>query len=430
MVSSPILVIRWSSIFLPTITKRPRYPHVLATRCIITLGQRWRNIDSASDVRRQIKSQSISITHLLPSYRHITSQEFSDSEHIETTRDTSSSSFVQTEEEDEEGENDEILQTLSATSPTDDEHNTDGTTALQDMEDTITQPNELVDVRIPGRDSQVIMVSDSLVEMLQQNSAVVKARMPTLVEPDTTEPMIGAVPLIMYKGKETYFQFDYRNHPPITDNDTKNLVRKIERALRNTHLEPIGTINRGVETMTMNIENLKEGEDFRLSRRTYSKAGLFEPIHAIKPKTTRFTLLKSLTERHALYATGNNPRFGSLKRNKLGQSLFGEDSEIEVLSRDVARILRNLWCFGECTMFNGLQRRHFAMKRRKEGKRLKKILVAEMKILSYPEPLAKHMEKEGKVGLAHRNVDSETAIPEQTTSGRTSYLHYRTTRSR
>ena len=397
--SSPI--IRWSSVFLPITAKRPRSPQpALDIRHIVTSGPQRRSIHSLSSVLlrcRRIQSKS------LPSNREFTTQQSIDPELLEVSTDSLSSLLVTSSLKKEE--NEENLQTTSLIQ-FDDEQNEDAvtTTPLQNDETTATLPKDIIDVQIPGRDSQVIMVSDNLMEMLQQNSDVIKARMPKLEELETNEPMIGATPLILWRGEETYFQFDYRNHPPITAFDNKNLLRKIERVLRNIHLEPIGDKNRGVATMERNIENMKEGDDYRLSRRTYNKTGLFEPINALKPKTTRYTLIKSLTERHALYATGNNWRFGGLKRNVLGQSLFGVDSEIEVKARDTATILRDLWCFGQSYMFDGLQRRHFAMKRRKEQKILRKIQLEEMKHLSYPEPLVKHMEKEGKVGLATGNV--------------------------
>jgi hypothetical protein len=338
-----------------------------------------------------------------PSSRQFTSQDITHNELLEASTDSCLSSSLSSLKEDGESEDGVPSSTTSSAAHFGDESIEDDTKPLPVMnnESSATPSQERVNVRIPGRESQVIMVSDDMMKMLQQNAEIVKASIPKLEEPD--EPMIRAVPIIMYKGEEAYFQFDYRNHPPVTDNDTKNLIRKIERVLRNIHLEPIGDKDRGVETMRMNVENMADGEDYRLSRRSYHKNGLFEPINAVPPKITRKALLKTLTERHSLYVTKNNPRFGGLDRNKLGQSLFGEDSEVEVKARDVAAILHDLWCFGYSSFFNGLQRRHFAMKRRKEVKAMKKLLQEEMKDLSYPEPLAKHMEKEGKVGLAHSN---------------------------
>ena len=408
--------------------RRVQQKQVIIIRKIVTLlvgqglqqQQRKRHWSRNSACRRcqsKAKSSFNAVRYHPYNYRNFTSRWISVRDLLETSPDSNLSSLNEGEEE--EGEIEKMLETAAVkTLPTDDDDDLNGgdiiatptlppdevTTSLSQQSNVDDDDDDEIvvdNIQIPGgRDSQVIMVSDNLIDMVQRNSELIKAStsLSTLDESETTnEPWIGAVPLITYKGKETYFQFDYRHHPPIVNQDIKNLLRKIERVLRNIHLEPLGNFNRGVETMQKNVENMKEGEDYRVSRKTYSTGGLFQLIDEEKPRTTRFSLLKTLTERHALYATGNNPKFGQLKKNVLGQSLFGTDSEVEVKASVTAIILRDLWCNGSSTMFEGLQRRHFAMKRRKEGKILKSILEEEMKHISYPEPLFKYMVKTGKI---------------------------------
>jgi hypothetical protein len=231
-----------------------------------------------------------------------------------------------------------------------------------------TEEEEQLEVRIPGTDSLVIMVSDELVDMVKQNSELIESQYKHRIEDeDYNNDLIEPPPVIMYKDEATYFQFDYRNHPPITDVSMKNLLRKIEASLYRTHLEPYGR-DRGVQTMAQNVESFKEGKMFRVGSKSYNKHGTIEPVKKAEVKVNRYSLLRLLKERHTIYATGNHSRLATVDKNIIGKSFFGPESDINVLHKEAELLLRDLWFFGMSQRFNGLQRRHFSMENRKYDK--------------------------------------------------------------
>jgi hypothetical protein len=238
---------------------------------------------------------------------------------------------------------------------------------------------KVVTAPIPGADSVVVLVSDDIVQMVQQNSQLMRHTLirdardaKVTVNPSENELM--DIPLITYRARTTYFQFDYRNHDtPITES-MQGLLRKIEATLENTDLEPFGK-NRGLETMRQNITNLGEGEGYRIKNRSLNKSGSIEPVKKFNLNLNRYALMKLLKERHCIYATGVHERFGQLDFVELGRSFFGPDSDVEVRGWEAEEILSELWFRGTSSRFRGLQRRHFALLRRKKAKIRKEELI-------------------------------------------------------
>lgn len=235
------------------------------------------------------------------------------------------------------------------------------------------EEHQVVTAPIPGSDSLVVLVNDDILQMVEQNCDLMKhtlirdARDAKVNVTALVDNEMREVPLITYKATPTYFQFDYRNHDAPLTESMQGLLRKIEATLENADLEPFGR-NRGVETIKRNIENLREGDRYRIRKRSRSKSGLIERKKKDKVNVNRYTLLKLLKERHCIYTTGTHERLGQLDQIVLGRSLFGPESDVKITSREVEQVLNELWFQGVSSRFRGLQRTHFALLRRKEAK--------------------------------------------------------------
>jgi hypothetical protein len=245
---------------------------------------------------------------------------------------------------------------------------------------TTTQPNSSTDeqvVNIPFNDSLLVTVSDDLVNIARNNSSLLHNLETRTIEesPDndalhTAAPPIATSQLLTYEGKETYFQFDYRNHPPITCVPMQNLLRKIEATLHSAHLEPYGPY-RGVATMKQNIERMEEGEKFRLGRgKSMRKLGVIAPI-IYNPENLHGyialsrALLRLLKDRHAIYGSGDTPVLTEMNWKKIGQGFFGPDSDICIKYKEAEDILRDLWFRGKNDRFTHLQFTHFRLLKKK-----------------------------------------------------------------
>jgi hypothetical protein len=239
----------------------------------------------------------------------------------------------------------------------------------------IEEADKIVTAPILGANSVVVIVNDNIVQMVRQNSELMKH---TLVR-DARDAQLRAnvpaldgesadAPLFIYRARPTYFQFDYRNHDvPITVS-MQGLLRKIEATLENADLEPFGK-ERGVETMKRNIENLAEGEGYRVRNRSRNKLGSIQKAKKGTLLTlNRYALLKLLKERHCIYATGIHERLGQLNFVEIGRSFFGPESDVEVRGWEAEQILNELWFQGKSNRFQGLQRRHFAILRKKQSR--------------------------------------------------------------
>jgi hypothetical protein len=192
---------------------------------------------------------------------------------------------------------------------------------------------------------------------------------------DQTTTLVKGVPLITYEGEETYFQFDYRNHKTEINTPMSNLLRKIETTLHNAHLEPFGRY-RGVGTLKSNIENMQEGERFRLGRgRSLKKDGVIVQLRRKKVNTTgfiklKYALLRLLKDRQAIYGSGNTNTITELKWKQIGRSFFGPDSDICIKYKEAEGILRDLWFRGKSDKFNHLQKWHFRLVQKKKERLL------------------------------------------------------------
>jgi hypothetical protein len=195
-------------------------------------------------------------------------------------------------------------------------------------------------------------------------------------------------PPFTFEGKETYFQFDYRNHKTEVNPTMKNLLNKIEKTIHNAHLEPYGKF-RGVATIRLNIALMEEGEKFRLGRRkSWIKDGTLVPIRKWPPNLTGQIRLKRdfvriLKDRHTIYTAGNMNVLSELKWKKIGQGFFGPDSDICVKPADAVTMLRDLWFRGESNLFNKFQHWHFRLL---EKKKKKDLLSPQPPTLNEPTP--------------------------------------------
>jgi hypothetical protein len=182
-------------------------------------------------------------------------------------------------------------------------------------------------------------------------------------------------PLITYEGKETYFQFDYRNHKTEVKTAMKNLLEKIETTLLNAHLEPYDKF-RGVGTIKQNIALMEEGVKFRLGRRrSLKKDGTVIPIRKRPQNITGYiqlkrALLRLLKDRHAIYSSGNTNTITELKWKKIGQGFFGPDSDICVKYVEAERMLCDLWFRGKSDVFDKKQKWHFRLVEKKKQRLL------------------------------------------------------------
>ena len=174
---------------------------------------------------------------------------------------------------------------------------------------------------------------------------------------------------------ETYFQWDYRYHPEIKEWNVMNMLIKIERTLKDAHLEPYGKL-RGVDTVRQNIINLDVTEKFRLGRNKSLQKGKIsckftrdgvQPDYKktekrmkrlLRPIPLLRSILKIIYERHAIYASGYSEQIAHLDPFCLGESFFGPDTNVRV-DYDTARLmLRELWLHGHSSKFNKLQWQH------------------------------------------------------------------------
>ena len=258
---------------------------------------------------------------------------------------------------------------------------------------------------IPKVESHHVMVTNDLIDIARHNSVTVqKYRLKVSTKPDFLTKYRGEAltdheeqmddedegeendvnklehdgvppPLITYEGKETYFQFDYRNHKTEVNAPMKNLLEKIETTLYNTHLEPYEKF-RGVATMKQNIELMEEGVKFRLGRRrSMTKDGGVMAIRKHPENVTGYiqlkrALLRLLKDRHSIYTSGNTNTITELKWKKIGQGFFGPDSDVCVKYNQAERMLRDLWFRGTSDIFNKLQKWHFRLVEKKKQRLL------------------------------------------------------------
>ena len=182
-------------------------------------------------------------------------------------------------------------------------------------------------------------------------------------------------PLITFEGRETYFQFDYRNHKTEVNEPMKNLLEKIETTLHDAHLERHAKF-RGVGTIKQNIELMEEGVKFRMGRRrSMKKDGAVIPIRKRPENLTGYiqlkrALLRLLKDRHTIYTSGNTNTITELKWKKIGQGFFGPDSDICVKYKEAERMLRDLWFGGKSDIFHKLQKWHFRLVEKKKQRLL------------------------------------------------------------
>jgi hypothetical protein len=175
--------------------------------------------------------------------------------------------------------------------------------------------------------------------------------------------------------EETFFQWDYRNHPKIEGKNMNNLLNKIEATLNNAHLEPYGR-QRGVATVLQNVMDMEVGEKFRLGRnKSFKKLKPINPWNEKEPrpnpkkKKRRInnmlrptqlcrSLFKLLNDRHAIYASGCTAEISALDEYCLGESFFGPTTHVRVSPRTAKLMLKELWLHGHSSTFNMFQKNH------------------------------------------------------------------------
>lgn len=185
--------------------------------------------------------------------------------------------------------------------------------------------------------------------------------------------------------EETYFQWDYRNHPEVKERNVVNTLIKINRTLKDAHLEPHGK-QRGVDTVRNNILNLDVTEKFRLGRHKSLQKGKisckstrdgvkpdYERMQRrmtklLRPNSLLRSILKVIYERHAIYASDYTEQIAHLDPCCLGESFFGPETNVRV-DYDTSRLmLRELWLHGHSGTFNKLQGKHNAHQERLKEK--------------------------------------------------------------
>jgi hypothetical protein len=195
-------------------------------------------------------------------------------------------------------------------------------------------------------------------------------------KPQQLSSTVPSMTIYQYKStEETYFQWDYRYHPKVTEWNVTNMLTKIEKTLKGAHLEPYGK-HRGVDTVRNNILNFDVKEKFRLGRNKSLEKGKIsvkltrdgvQPDYKktrqqmnqlLRPNYLLRSILKVIYERHSIYASGYTEQIAHLDPCCLGESFFGPDTPIRV-DYNVSRLmLRELWLHGHSSTFNKLQWNH------------------------------------------------------------------------
>jgi hypothetical protein len=188
----------------------------------------------------------------------------------------------------------------------------------------------------------------------------------SLEPPDTT---------IYHNGKPTYFQWDYRNHRRMEGTSHIKILRKIEQALKDAHLEPYGK-RRGVRTVRLNILALDRGTQFRLaSTKTFVKIKNEETyrngskIPSRKLVTKRIhrllqtgrlvdTMMRLIYDRHTIRTCRHTANIGTLDRYVIGESFFGPTTHILMTAKTAKLILKELWLYGRSRTFSKMQSNH------------------------------------------------------------------------
>jgi hypothetical protein len=199
-------------------------------------------------------------------------------------------------------------------------------------------------------------------------------------------PRAPNMTIYQYKStEETFFQWDYRNHHNVIEWNMVNMLTKIDKTLKDAHLEPYGK-QRGVDTVRNNVLSLDVTEKFRLGRHKslqkgklcckVTRKGIIPDYdktqkrmqQLLRPMYLMRSILKVIYERHAIYASGYTEQIAHLDPFCLGESFFGPDTKIRV-DYDTARLmLRELWLHGHSSTFNKLQKNHNAQQERMKEK--------------------------------------------------------------
>ena len=176
----------------------------------------------------------------------------------------------------------------------------------------------------------------------------------------------GPVPsaIIFQKtGKETFFQFDYRNAPPPANMkpNLASLLEKIQITLKDTEYEPYHN-RRGCETLRTNIQNLPDGTKFRVggAKKSAQKVGdgYDKAVNVTTHRALRKSMFYLLWERHAIMTSGTTHDWKKLSSKAIGQSLLGPETRVVVDQRLGKEIIQELWIRGVSSKFNRLIKRH------------------------------------------------------------------------
>ena len=191
--------------------------------------------------------------------------------------------------------------------------------------------------------------------------------------------------------RETFFQWDYRNHPRVKDVFMLGYLNEIALILKNVNLEPFGKY-RGVETMRQNILNMELSARRRimtcLAYGKFVDKDMYQYLmddviieslgktldkerqqKALSPGPMRRALFELLCHRHAIYASGRIFDLNSVSYDLLGKSFFGPNARVNLSARQVKLILKELWTLGVSQRMNVVHWNYYGdYKRNKENK--------------------------------------------------------------